>query len=86
VGQAPSPTGGSGSTAAKTPDRGKAGQVPGRVGSRPATVMAEDSAGLPASPAGARASPNPAQHVGLEVSEILLARRRPMIMQVAHLA
>jgi hypothetical protein len=48
--------------------------------------MAEDSAGLSASPAGARANPNPAQHVGLEVSEILLARRHPMITQVAHLA
>ncbi len=48
--------------------------------------MAEDSAGLSASPAGARANPNPAQHVGLEVSEILLARRHPMIMQVARRA
>ncbi len=48
--------------------------------------MAEDSAGLPANPAGARANPNPAQHVGPEVSEILLTRRHPMIMQVAHLA
>jgi hypothetical protein len=48
--------------------------------------MAEDSAGLPASPAGTRANPNPAQHVGLEVSEILPACRHPMIMQVAHLA
>lgn len=46
--------------------------------------MAEDSAGLSASPAGARGNPNPAQHVGLEVSEIMLARRHPMIMQVAH--
>ncbi len=43
--------------------------------------MAEDSAGLPANPAGTRANPNPAQHVGPEVSEILLARRHRMITQ-----
>jgi len=39
--------------------------------------MAEDSAGLSASPAEARGNPNPAQHIGLEVSEILLACRHP---------
>jgi hypothetical protein len=39
---------------------------------------------LSASPAEARASTNPGQHVGLEVSEILLAHRRPVITQVAY--
>ncbi len=52
-------------------------QVPRRGSSRPVTVMAEDSAGLSASPAEARGNPNPAQHIGLEVSEILLACRHP---------